>query len=122
VIEVDDDGTVTVASNDMHGAKAAMDRVEALTQSVQIGKIYEGRVTSVKDFGAFVEIIPGKDGLCHISELADGYVNSVSEVCKVGDTLQVKVIAVDDQDRVKLSRRAAMRELATPTEGNGERR
>ena len=73
--------------------------------------IYDGRVTSVKDFGAFVEILPGKDGLCHISELSDGYVNSVGDVCKVGDEMQVKVIAIDDQDRVKLSRKQAMREL-----------
>ena len=118
VIEVEDDGTVTVASSDAEGAKAAMARVEALTQSVQVGRIYEGRVTSVKDFGAFVEIIPGKDGLCHISELSDEYVNSVADVCKVGDYLQVKVIAVDDQDRVKLSRKAALREVG---EGNGHK-
>ena len=77
VIEVDDDGTVTIASTDAEGAKAAMAKVEAITASVQIGRIYEGRVTSVKDFGAFVEILPGKDGLCHISELSDEYVNSV---------------------------------------------
>ena len=66
---------------------------------------------SVKDFGAFVEILPGKDGLCHISELSNEYVSSVGDVCKVGDRMMsVKVIAVDDQDRVKLSRRAAMQE------------
>jgi polyribonucleotide nucleotidyltransferase len=111
VIEVEDDGTVTVASNDAEGATAALRRVEALTETVKVGKIYDGRVTSIKDFGAFVEILPGKDGLCHISELSDGYVNSVADVCKVGDEMQVKVIAIDDQDRVKLSRRAAMREL-----------
>ena len=95
-----------------------MRRVEGLTETVKIGKIYEGRVTSVKDFGAFVEILPGKDGLCHISELADGYVSSVADVCKVGDILQVKVIAIDDQDRVKLSRKAAQREAAAPTSGS----
>ncbi len=111
VIEVEDDGTVTVASADSEGAKAAMRKVEALTESVKVGKIYDGRVTSIKDFGAFIEILPGKDGLCHISELADGYVQSVAEVCKVGDEMQVKVIAIDDQDRVKLSRKAALREL-----------
>jgi polyribonucleotide nucleotidyltransferase len=76
-------------------------------------------VTSVKDFGAFVEILPGKDGLCHISELSDEYVSSVSDVCKVGDPMQVKVISIDDQDRVKLSRRMAMRELAKKG-SNGE--
>jgi polyribonucleotide nucleotidyltransferase len=111
-IDVDDDGTVIVASADAESAKACMRRVEALTETVKIGKVYEGRVTSVKDFGAFVEILPGKDGLCHISELAEGYVSSVGDVCKVGDILQVKVIAIDDQDRVKLSRKAAMKETA----------
>ncbi len=117
VIEVEDDGTVTVASHDAASAQAAMRKVEALTESVKVGKIYEGRVTSIKDFGAFVEIIPGKDGLCHISELSDGYVNSVSEVCKVGDEMLVKVIAIDDQDRVKLSRKVAMREMAEQASG-----
>ncbi len=111
VIEVEDDGTVVVASDDAAGAKAAMDAVESLTASVQVGRIYEGRVTSIKDFGAFVEILPGKDGLCHISELSDEYVRSVNDVVKMGDFIQVKVIAVDDQDRVKLSRKQALREI-----------
>jgi polyribonucleotide nucleotidyltransferase len=117
-IEVDDDGTVTIASSDAEGAKDAMNRVEALTASVEVGRIYEGRVTSVKDFGAFIEILPGKDGLCHISELAEDYVSSVSDVCKVGDVLTVKVIAVDDQDRVKLSRKQVLREQKAKQEGN----
>ncbi len=116
VIEVDDDGTVVIASDNAEGAKAAMDAVESLTASVQIGRIYEGRVTSIKDFGAFVEILPGKDGLCHISELSDEYVRSVNDVVKMGEYIQVKVIAVDDQDRVKLSRKQAMREIGG---GNG---
>ncbi|HEX7375514.1 MAG TPA: polyribonucleotide nucleotidyltransferase [Pirellulales bacterium] len=114
VIEVEDDGTVTVASHDAESAAAAMRRVEALTETVKIGKIYEGRVTSIKEFGAFIEILPGKDGLCHISELSDGYVNSVNDVCKVGDEMLVKVIAIDDQDRVKLSRRQAIVEEEQP--------
>jgi polyribonucleotide nucleotidyltransferase len=114
MIEVDDDGTVSIASFNAEGATEAMRRVEALTASVEVGRIYHGRVTSVKDFGAFIEILPGKDGLCHISELADGYVNSVADVCKVGDELDVKVIAIDDQDRVKLSRKVVLREQANP--------
>jgi len=129
VIEVDDDGTVIVASDDAAGAKAAMEAVESLTASVQIGRIYEGRVTSIKDFGAFVEILPGKDGLCHISELAEGFVRSVNDVVKMGEYIQVKVISVDDQDRVKLSRKQAMKDLGQssgdgaggeqPRDGNG---
>jgi polyribonucleotide nucleotidyltransferase len=115
-IEVEDNGTVTIAGNDADGAKEALRRVEQLTESVQVGKIYDGRVTSVKDFGAFVEILPGKDGLCHISELSDDYVKSVGDVCKVGDALQVKVIAIDEQDRVKLSRKIALRELKAAAE------
>ncbi|MCH8924145.1 MAG: polyribonucleotide nucleotidyltransferase [Planctomycetes bacterium] len=111
VLEVEDDGTVTIASSNGEAAQAALARVEALTASVQVGRIYHGRVSSVKDFGAFVEIIPGKDGLVHISELADGYVNSVADVCSVGDEMTVKVIAVDEQDRVKLSRKQALAEL-----------
>ncbi len=117
VLEVEDDGTVTIASSDAESAKAALARVDALTASVQVGRIYQGRVTSVKDFGAFVEILPGKDGLCHISELAEDYVRSVADVCKVGDELAVKVIAIDEQDRVKLSRKAALREQAAAAGG-----
>jgi len=119
VLEVEDDGTVTIASADGESAKAALAKVEALTATVQVGRIYYGRVTSVKDFGAFVEIIPGKDGLCHISELADDYVNSVADVCSVGDEMTVKVIAIDEQDRVKLSRKQAMRELNATASDNG---
>jgi polyribonucleotide nucleotidyltransferase len=111
-IDVEEDGTVTIAGSDEATARAGLARVEALTASVQVGRVYDGVVTSVKDFGAFIEILPGRDGLCHISELAEGYVSSVGDVCKVGDRLQVKVIAVDEQDRVKLSRRAVLREQA----------
>lgn len=110
VIEVEDDGTVTIASSSAEGAQAALAQVEALTAAVQIGKIYEGRVTSVKDFGAFVEILPGRDGLCHISELSNEYVSSVSDVCRVGDAMRVLVIDIDDHDRVKLSRKRALPE------------
>jgi polyribonucleotide nucleotidyltransferase len=115
-IDVQEDGTVTIAGGDEASARAGLAKVEALTASVQVGRIYDGTVTSVKDFGAFVEILPGRDGLCHISELAEGYVSSVGDVCKVGDHMQVKVIAVDEQDRVKLSRKAALREQAQKEE------
>ncbi len=111
VIEVEDDGTVTIASRDLSAAQKALEQVEAVTASVEIGKIYDGTVTSIKEFGAFVEILPGKDGLCHISELSDGYVSSVTDICKVGDPMKVKVISIDDNDRVKLSRKSALQEL-----------
>ena len=107
-IDVEEDGTITIAGPDEASVTAGLGRVEAMTASVQVGRVYQGKVSSIKDFGAFVEILPGKDGLCHISELSNDYVASVGDICKVGDTMEVKVIAVDDQDRVKLSRRAAM--------------
>ena len=119
-IEVDDDGTVSIASFNAEGAQECLRRVEALTASVEVGRIYDGRVMSIKDFGAFIEILPGKDGLCHISELADGYVNAVADVCKIGDEMKVKVIAIDDQDRVKLSRKAVLREMAAAQKGDGK--
>jgi polyribonucleotide nucleotidyltransferase len=117
-INIEDDGTVQIAHNDAAGAEAAKLKVEALTEEVKVGKVYEGKVTSVKDFGAFIEILPGRDGLCHISELDDKYVGSVNDVCKVGDVLKVKVISIDEHDRVKLSRKVLLREAAglPPTE------
>ena len=108
-IDIDDDGTVQIAHSSAAGAEAAKAKVEAITEEVRVGKVYEGRVTSVKDFGAFIEILPGRDGLCHISELDDKYVDKVDSVCKVGDKMMVKVIAIDDQDRVKLSRKILLR-------------
>jgi polyribonucleotide nucleotidyltransferase len=119
-IDVDDDGTVYISHLEADKAEAARQKVEALTEEVRIGKIYDGRVTSIKDFGAFIEILPGRDGLCHISELDDRYVDKVENVCKVGDHMQVKVIAIDDQDRVKLSRRAVLREQNKPGPGGSE--
>ena len=112
VVEVDDDGVVTIASNNAEDGNEALAQVEAITASVQIGRIYKGKVSSVKDFGAFIEILPGRDGLCHISELSNDYVGSVTDICNVGDEIEVKVIAVDEQDRIKLSRKAAEQELA----------
>ena len=88
-----------------------MRQVEACTATVQIGKIYDGTVSSIKDFGAFVEILPGRDGLCHISELSSGYISSIDKVVNVGDAMKVLVIDVDEHDRVKLSRRKALEEL-----------
>jgi polyribonucleotide nucleotidyltransferase len=109
-IDVDDDGMVSISSMDAAAAEAARNKVEALCEEVKVGKVYEGKVTSIKDFGAFIEIVPGRDGLCHISELDDKYVGKVEDVVKMGDKIRVKVIAIDDHDRVKLSRKALLRE------------
>jgi polyribonucleotide nucleotidyltransferase len=107
-VDIEEDGTIHIACVDSEAAERAKEMVLAVGESVQLDKIYNGKVTSVKDFGAFIEVTPGQDGLCHISELADGYIRQVSDVCKIGDMLRVKVIAIDDQGRVKLSRRQAM--------------
>ena len=110
-IDIEEDGDYGVVSifattgDMMESAKA---EVNAVTAEAEPGKIYEGTVTGIKEFGAFVEILPGKDGLCHISELSDKRVNSVEDVCRVGDKMLVKCIGVDDRGRIKLSRRAAM--------------
>ncbi len=111
-IDIEDDGTVFIAHTIAAGAEAAKLRVEALTEEVKVGKIYEGKVTSIKEFGAFIEIMPGRDGLCHISELDDKFVSKVEDVVKMGQMVRVKVIAIDEQDRVKLSRKALLREAA----------
>jgi polyribonucleotide nucleotidyltransferase len=108
---VDDDGTVLIASSNKEAAEEALRAVEACTATVQIGKIYDGTVSSIKEFGAFVEILPGRDGLCHISELSSGYISSIDSVVSVGDSMKVLVIDVDEHDRVKLSRRRALEQL-----------
>lgn len=102
-IDVEDDGTVMVSSTNRENVENAEAEISALCEDVRPGTIYEGKVVSTKDFGAFIEIAPGTDGMCHISELADGYVESVAQVVKVGDIVKVKVMLVDDQGRIKLS-------------------
>lgn len=109
-IDVQEDGTVLIAAIDGDAGLRAKGEVEALGAEIKVGTIYEGEVVSIKDFGAFIEIAPGTDGMCHISELTDGYVKSVSDEIKVGERIKVKVINVDDTGRIKLSRRAAMEE------------
>ena len=107
-IDVEDDGTVIVSCSDGIKMRDAEAEISAICEDIKPGTIYSGKVVSTKDFGAFIEIAPGTDGMCHISELADGYVEKVSDVVKVGDEVKVKVIQVDDQGRIKLSRKQAM--------------
>jgi polyribonucleotide nucleotidyltransferase len=116
IIEVDDHGTVLIASSNKEAAETALRAVEACTATVQIGKIYDGTVSSIKEFGAFVEIMPGRDGLCHISEISSGFISSLDKVVAVGDAMKVLVIDVDEHDRVKLSRRRALEELGQEDE------
>lgn len=109
-VEIEDDGTVTISSPDVKAAEKAREMVEGLVAEAEVGKIYDGTVVSIKTFGAFIEILPGTEGLCHISELADRYVERVEDVLKIGERVRVKVISIDDQGRVKLSRKAAAAE------------
>jgi len=111
-IEVEEDGTIYISCFGGDGHLKAREIIESITQPPQVGRIYDqSRVVSVKDFGVFVEITPGVEGLCHISELSNGFVKSPDDVCKVGDLIPVKLLAIDDQGRFKLSRRAALAEM-----------
>ncbi|MBA3494381.1 MAG: polyribonucleotide nucleotidyltransferase [Gammaproteobacteria bacterium] len=106
VIDITDDGTVKIASIDNAAGQEARRRVEQITADVQVGMIYEGRVAKLMDFGAFVTILPGKDGLVHISQISDERVENVSDKLREGDTVQVKVLEVDKQGRIRLSMKA----------------
>lgn len=103
-------GLVHIYSNNAESLKRAKEIIQGMTKEITVGEIYQGTVVSIKEFGAFVEVLPGKDGLVHISELADARVNRVEDVVKNGDVVWVKCIGVDDKGRVKLSRKAAMKE------------
>jgi polyribonucleotide nucleotidyltransferase len=107
-IDVEDDGTVLVASTDAEGSKKAVEMIKALTEDPEIGKIYTGTVRRLTDFGAFVEILPGRDGLVHVSQLADYHVPSVEDVVHVGDEIMVMVVDIDAEDKIRLSRRAVL--------------
>jgi polyribonucleotide nucleotidyltransferase len=107
-IDINDDGTVKVFSSKEEGMKLALREINMITADPEEGVIYDGIVTGITKFGCFVEIFPGRDGLVHISELADFHVRNVEDVCKVGDQMWVKCIGIDEKGRVKLSRRAAM--------------
>jgi polyribonucleotide nucleotidyltransferase len=109
-VEVEDDGTVLISSADGPSLEGALSEIEAGTAAIKVGTVYNGKVVSMKDFGAFIELAPGTDGMCHISELADGFVKNVSDVVSVGDMVKVKVINVDDQGRIKLSRKAVLKD------------
>ena len=109
-INIEDDGTVNIYSVSEEGMKIARDAIAGMTAEAEIGKIYRGKVVTIKDFGAFVEFLPGKDGLVHISELANFRVKQTEDIVKLGDEIWVKCLGVDEKGRVRLSRRAAMAE------------
>jgi polyribonucleotide nucleotidyltransferase len=120
-IDVDDDGTVLVASTDAEGSRKAVEIIQALTEDPEIGRTYTGKVRRVTDFGAFVEILPGTDGLVHISQLADYHVASVEDVVRVGDEIMVMVVDIDSENKIRLSRRAVL-EGWTPEEARARDR
>jgi polyribonucleotide nucleotidyltransferase len=127
-INIEDDGTVNIYSTSGEGMKIAREAVTGMTAEAEIGKTYRGKVVTIKEFGAFVEFLPGKDGLCHISELANFRVKQTEDIVKLGDEIWVKCLGVDEKGRVRLSRKAAMadrdQEMGIKTEqgdGGGER-
>ena len=109
-IDIEDDGEITISAPDEEGIQKALKIIEAITAEAEVGKIYPGKVKKITDFGAFVEIIPGQEGLVHISQLADYHVKKVEDEVKVGEEIPVKVIDIDPQGKIRLSRKAAARE------------
>jgi polyribonucleotide nucleotidyltransferase len=123
-INIEDDGTVNIYSVSADGMKIARDAINGMTAEAEIGKVYRGKVVTIKEFGAFVEFLPGRDGLVHISELANFRVKQTEDIVKLGDEIWVKCLGVDEKGRVRLSRKAAMAERdkevggeQAPTEG-----
>jgi polyribonucleotide nucleotidyltransferase len=119
-IDIEDDGTVNIFSVSAEGMKIARDAIMGMTAEAEPGKIYRGKVVTIKEFGAFVEFMPGKDGLVHISELANFRVKKTEDIVKVGDEITVKCLGVDEKGRVRLSRRAAMEERDKEMAGKEE--
>ena len=110
-IDIEEDGSVKIMAPDKAHLEAAKERVLGSTAEAEIGKIYRGKVVTIRDFGAFVEILPGVDGLLHISEMADYRVNKVTDICEEGQYVTVKVIDIDQSGKIRLSRKAALKEL-----------
>jgi polyribonucleotide nucleotidyltransferase len=108
-VDIDNDGTVKIASVNAADGRAAKERIELITADVEVGRIYEGKVARLMDFGAFVTILPGRDGLVHISQISNERVEKVSDKLNEGDVVRVKVLEVDRQGRIRLS----MRDVAT---------
>jgi polyribonucleotide nucleotidyltransferase len=115
-IEIQDDGTITIAATSGEAAEAAKKRIADITAEVEVGKIYEGPVTKLLDFGALINLLPGKDGLLHISQIAQERVNAVSDYLKEGQSVRVKVLETDDRGRIKLSMKAALAEESATQE------
>ncbi|MGH7773328.1 MAG: S1 RNA-binding domain-containing protein, partial [Candidatus Binatia bacterium] len=120
-MDVEDDGTVTIASSDEAATQKAVEMVQRITAEAEVGKIYKGTVRKIMDFGAFVEILPGTDGLVHISQLAPERVRRVTDILKEGDEVLVKVLEIDKQGKIKLSRKEALAETGKSQSPRGSR-
>ena len=116
-IEIDDAGIVKIAAVSKEDGDAALKMVEEITQEPEVGKVYDGTVVKVMDFGAFVQILPGTDGLCHISQLATHRVNNVSDIVKEGDKLRVKVLEINRDGKIRLSHKAILEEEGKRSHG-----
>ena len=112
VIEIQDDGNITISSVSVEGAKAAQAKIEAITVEVEVGKVYEGAVVRILDFGAIVNVLPGRDGLLHVSQIANERVEKVTDYVNEGDVVKVKVLETDDRGRIRLSMKAVQNETA----------
>ncbi|HEY5649379.1 MAG TPA: polyribonucleotide nucleotidyltransferase, partial [Nitrospiria bacterium] len=121
-IDIQDDGTILIASADGASAQQAIDMINKITEEVEVGKIYQGKVVKIMDFGAFVEILPGTDGLVHISQLAEHRVSRVQDEVSEGDEIPVKVLEVDKQGKIRLSRKEAQRTLSGEKAGSGDKK
>jgi len=111
-IDIDDDGSIKIASVDKSAGEEARRRIEEITADIEVGKIYEGKVARIMDFGAFVTVLPGKDGLVHISQISEERVENVSDKLSEGDVVKVKVLEIDKQGRVRLSMKAVAEEAS----------
>jgi polyribonucleotide nucleotidyltransferase len=113
-IEIEDDGTIKIFATELAKAEIAIGKIEAVTAEVEAGKVYAGKVTRIVDFGAFVEILPGKEGLVHISQISHERVNKVADYLKEGQEIDVKVMEIDRQNRVRLSIKELLEKPAAP--------
>ncbi|MGY8778232.1 MAG: polyribonucleotide nucleotidyltransferase, partial [Longimicrobiales bacterium] len=118
-IDIDDSGIIKIAAVSSEAGTRAREMIEAIVKDPEVGRIYEGPVKNTTTFGAFIEIMPGTEGLCHISELADGRVENTEDVVKKGDIVRVKLLSIDEKGRLRLSRKVALAEDAAAEAGDG---
>jgi polyribonucleotide nucleotidyltransferase len=117
LIKIEDDGTIKIFATEKAKADVAIDRIKAVTANIEVGTVYNGKVMRIVDFGAFVEVLPGKEGLVHISQIAHDRVAKVTDFLEEGQMVDVKVMEIDRQNRVRLSIKELLEKPASPGEG-----